>query len=98
MYVVVPVWLAAGFADWLCHRASCMAVHGGYRESLIHVLIFAQIGLPLLAAIFLEVNAGVIPLMIVVFFVHEATALAHVGYAVRHRRIAAQAARTQFCR
>jgi hypothetical protein len=22
MYFVLPLWLVAGFADWLCHRAS----------------------------------------------------------------------------
>ncbi|MGX7871527.1 hypothetical protein ACVDG5_000110 [Mesorhizobium sp. ORM6] len=22
MYFVLPVWLIAGFADWLCHRAT----------------------------------------------------------------------------
>ena len=87
MYVVVPIWLAAGFADWLCHRASHIAVHGGFRESLIHLLMFAEVGVPLLAAIFLEVNAGTILLMIVAFFVHEATALWDVSYAVRHRRV-----------
>ena len=29
MYFVLPVWLAAGFADYLCHRASNIATTSG---------------------------------------------------------------------
>ena len=87
MYFVLPVWLAAGFADWLCHRATHIESTTGAKESLIHLLMFAEVGLPLLAAIFLEINAGIILLMIVAFFAHEATALWDVSYAVGRRRV-----------
>lgn len=87
LYLVVPLWLAAGFADWLCHRASSIATTAGPKESLIHLLMFAQMGVPMLAAIFLEINAGIIALMIVAFALHEATALWDVHYAVRHREV-----------
>jgi hypothetical protein len=49
--------------------------------------MFAEIGLPLLAAIFLEINAGIIALMIAAFFIHEATALWDVSYAVTARNV-----------
>ncbi len=87
MYFVLPVWLAAGFADWLCHRATRIESTTGAKESVIHLLMFAEVGLPLLAAIFLEINAGIILLMIVAFFVHEATALWDVSYAVSGRKV-----------
>jgi hypothetical protein len=29
MYFVLPVWLAAGFADYLCHRATCIETTSG---------------------------------------------------------------------
>jgi hypothetical protein len=87
LYFVLPVWLAAGFADWLCHRASNIATTTGPKESLIHLLMFAEVGLPLLAALFLEINAGVIALMIVCFFIHEATALWDVSYATSARTV-----------
>ena len=51
MYFVLPVWLLAGFADWLCHRASHIETTTGAKESLIHLLMFAEVGGPLLAAI-----------------------------------------------
>jgi len=87
MYFVVPVWLVAGFADWLCHRASHIATTAGPRESLIHLLMFAEVGIPLLGAIFFDVNALVILVMIVAFFAHEATALWDVTYASGHREV-----------
>lgn len=87
MYFVLPVWLAAGFADWLCHRATHIESTTGAKESVIHLLMFAEVGLPLLAAIFLEINAGIILLMIVAFFAHEATALWDVSYAVGGRNV-----------
>lgn len=87
MYFVLPVWLAAGFADWLCHRATHIESTTGAKESVIHLLMFAEVGVPLLAAIFFEINAGIILLMIVAFFVHEATALWDVSYAVGGRKV-----------
>ena len=87
MYFILPLWLAAGFADWLCHRATHIESTTGAKESVIHLLMFAEVGLPLLAAIFLEINAGIILFMIVAFFVHEATALWDVSYAVSGRNV-----------
>ncbi|TPL46496.1 diguanylate cyclase [Mesorhizobium sp. B2-4-6] len=87
MYFVLPVWLIAGFADWLCHRATHIESTTGAKESLIHLLMFAEVGIPLLAAMFLEVNALVIAVMIVTFFLHEATALWDVRYATTARTV-----------
>jgi hypothetical protein len=83
----VPVWLLAGFSDWLCHRATDIEGTTGAKESLIHLLMFAEIGLPLLAALFLEINALIIGFMIVMFLLHEATALWDVSYAESARRV-----------
>jgi hypothetical protein len=87
MYFVLPVWLLAGFADWLCHRASQIETTTGPKESLIHLLMFAEVGVPLLAAMFLEVNALIIAAMIVSYFIHEATALWDVSYATTARTV-----------
>ncbi|TPM56915.1 diguanylate cyclase [Mesorhizobium sp. B2-2-4] len=87
MYFLLPIWLAAGFADWLCHRASHIESTTGAKESLIHLLMFAEVGIPLLAAMFLDVNALIILIMIVTFFVHEATAMWDVSYATTARTV-----------
>lgn len=87
LYFVLPVWLIAGFADWLCHRATHIETTTGVKESWIHILMFVEMGTPLLAALFLDVNALVIAVMIVLFFCHEATALWDVSYAVTARKV-----------
>jgi ABC-type proline/glycine betaine transport system permease subunit len=87
MYFVLPLWLAAGFADWLCHRASSIETTSGPKESLLHLLLFAEMGVPILAALFLEINALIIAVMIVCFVLHEATSLWDVSYASKLREI-----------
>jgi len=87
MYFILPLWLAAGFADYLCHRATDIEHTGGAKESLLHLLQFSEMGVPILAAMFLEINALVILVMIVAFILHEATAMWDVSYAVKVREV-----------
>jgi len=82
-YFVLPVWAAAGFADYLCHRAANIENTSGPKESLLHLLQFAEMAVPTLAAIFLEINALIIFIMIVCLILHEATAIWDVSYAYR---------------
>jgi hypothetical protein len=87
MYFVVPLWIMAGVADYLCHRATRISTTSGAKESLIHLLMFLEVGPPLLAAIFLDVNASVIAFMVAMFLLHEATAYWDVSYAAARRRV-----------
>lgn len=87
MYFLLPLWIAVGFGDWLCHRRTDIEHTAGPKESFIHLLMLAEVGLPLLAALFLEVNALIIGLMVVAFLIHEATALWDVNYAVSQREV-----------
>jgi hypothetical protein len=87
LYFVLPLWLAAGFADYLCHRASRIQLTTGYKESLLHLLMFSEIAVPLLAAIFFEINAFVIAVMIVGFITHQLTALWDVAFASDKRQV-----------
>jgi hypothetical protein len=57
MYFVLPVWLAAGFADYLCHRATSIELTSGWKETLLHLLQLVEMAIPTLAAIFLDINA-----------------------------------------
>src|SRR4051812_24630463 len=60
MYFVMPLWLLAGFADYLCHRAAHIESTSGPKESVLHLLLLAEMGVPVLAALFFEINAFVI--------------------------------------
>jgi hypothetical protein len=87
MYFVLPLWLLAGFADYLCHRASRISTTAGPKESLIHLIMLTEMAVPVTAAMALEVNALVILVMICLWAVHEATAVWDVFYAYSKREI-----------
>lgn len=87
MYFVLPLWLAAGFADYLCHRASRIEATSGPKESALHLLQFAEMAIPTLAAIFLDINALIILTGIVCLVLHEATAIWDVRYAYDRREV-----------
>ena len=87
MYVIVPVWLLAGLADYFCHRASHIERTSGVAESLLHLLQFGEVGVPLLAALFLEINAAVLLIMLAGLALHQATAMWDVRYANATRRV-----------
>jgi hypothetical protein len=87
--VVFPLWLAAGVADWACHRASHIATTSGLRENLLHLLMVAQVGAILLAIALLEVNAGVLLLVAALFAFHEATVWWDLRVSLPVRRVGA---------
>jgi hypothetical protein len=86
--LLMPLWLAAGFADWLCHRRSGISATSGAKESLLHLLMLVEIGIPILAGLFLDINALVLAIMIVGLVTHEATAFWDTAYASTRRIIA----------
>jgi hypothetical protein len=87
LYFILPLWLLSGFADYLCHRASRIELTSGYKESLLHLLMLTEVAIPLLAAIFFEINALIIAIMIVGFVLHQLTALWDTTFASRRRPI-----------
>ena len=87
MYFVLPLWLAAGFADYLCHRATHIEKTSGWKESVLHIAQFAEMAVPVLAALFLEITSGVILVMMAFLILHEATAIWDVRYASARREV-----------
>jgi hypothetical protein len=49
--------------------------------------MMTEVGIPVVLGLFLEINALVILLMIIAFFIHEGTALWDVSYAVTRRDV-----------
>jgi hypothetical protein len=87
MKVVMPVWLAAGIADWACHRATGIEKTTGPKESLMHLAMLNEAAIPVIAGMFLEITSPVLALMIVSALLHDATALWDVQYAVTGREV-----------
>ena len=81
LYLLVPSWLIFGLADWQCHRRARIERNAGVRESLLHIAQFAAVGVPLLAVLFLQVNAAIMLLMLAALVAHQAIATIDVRYA-----------------
>lgn len=88
LYFVLPLWVFAGFADYLCHRKAEIEHTAGPKESVIHLLAFAVVGLPVLSGLFLEINAAVLLFMLAGFVLHEFITYWDVAYANSTREVA----------
>jgi hypothetical protein len=87
LYVVYPLWVASGLADWYCHRATRIAETSGLRENLLHLLLFAQLGTAVLAMALLEINAAVLLLVAALVAAHELTVWADLRWSVPRREV-----------
>lgn len=87
MYLVFPVWVMAGFADWTCHLRTGIARTSGLKENLLHWLMTVQIGLALLAVALLEIDAAVLLLVLLLFVTHELTVYWDLHYSTLRRDV-----------
>ena len=87
MYLVFPLWVAAGFADWACHRRTGIAYTSGLKENLLHLLMAAQIGSGLAAVALLEINAAVLLLVLLLFITHQLTVYWDLHYSTMLRDV-----------
>jgi hypothetical protein len=87
MYVVFPLWVAAGFADWACHRRTGIALTSGLKENLLHLLMYVEIGVGMTAVALLEIDAAVLLLVFAVFLVHQLTVYWDLHYSTLLRDV-----------
>lgn len=87
IYGLVPLWILAGLGDWWCHRRTAIERNAGLRESAMHSAMMIEVGIPVLMALFLEINAMVFAAMLAGAAVHAVTAWIDVAYATNHRTI-----------
>jgi hypothetical protein len=83
----VPLWTVAGAMDWYWHRNTDIEHTAGMRESVLHFGMFNEAGVPLLMALFLEINAAVFATMLAAIAVHELNAFIDVRYALNRREV-----------
>ena len=88
VFVILPLWMAAGLADYLCHRATSIQTTSGTRELILHLVQFALVGIPISLALFLETNAGYFALAILFILLHHAVAAVDLVYANPRRHVA----------
>jgi hypothetical protein len=90
MYLIVPGWALAGALDWVWHKQTKIETTSGPKESMMHLLMMAEAGIPVLAGLFLEVNPGLLALMSAGMIAHQATVMWDVAYTVSRRKIPAR--------
>ena len=88
-YGVVPVWLAAGFLDYVWHRRTRIESTSGIQESLMHTLMMFEAAPAVLSPLLLEVNAGVLTEMAFFAVAHELTVLWDLWFTSPRRTIPA---------
>jgi hypothetical protein len=87
MTVVMPLWIASGGIDYWLHRRSRIESTSGTYESVLHASGISMSALPVLAGLFLEVNAGVLLAMIVGYAAHAGMTIWDVEYASSKRDV-----------
>jgi len=85
--VVFPLWIAAGLADWACHRATRIESTSGLTENLLHWVLLAQAGVAVLAMALLHINAAVLLIVLAAFMLHELTVWLELRYTVPRREV-----------
>lgn len=87
LFVVLPIWLLAGFSDWLCHRAARIELTTGAKETLIHLLMLGEAAIPVLLAVFFEITGLVLLVTFGAWLLHEVTSFWDVSYAAERRTV-----------
>lgn len=85
--VVFPVWLLAGAADYAWHARTDIEHTSGRHESALHLLQLAEIGVPMLAFLFLETNALTLALLLAGVVAHTISAWRDLRYTAHRREI-----------
>jgi hypothetical protein len=85
--LVLPLWQLAGFADWWCHRATAIERTAGVTESWLHLLLMAQVGVPVVLALVLQPNAFLLAVGVACWLVHALTTWLELRYVVSRRNV-----------
>lgn len=73
VYGVLPAWLLAGFADYLCHRAVRIEIWNGPSESILHWIMLAEVGVPLMLVLLFRNDALLFLIAAGCYVSHEIT-------------------------
>ena len=76
-----------GLADYFCHRATDIEHTSGTPESIMHLVQFGLVGAPLIAGMFLTVDAGLLLFMAILAALHHGVAFVDVSYANKTRKV-----------
>ncbi len=87
MYVVLPIWLLAGVADWTAHRRTHIEQNSGTFESALHIALLAEMAIPIVAALLMRLNAAFFLISIIALVIHQITIYIDLKYSYTRREI-----------
>ncbi|MGW2425147.1 diguanylate cyclase [Streptomyces sp. NPDC001709] len=82
LYGLLPGWFVPGLADWVMHRHTRIEDTAGTKESLLHALMMAEVGLPIALTLRYRINPRLLSVLLGAAAVHETTAWWDVRTAV----------------
>jgi len=85
LYFVLPIWVVTGAADALCHKIARIERNTGPVESVIHLIMGAEVGAAVLVALCLELTGAVLLFLLAMWVVHEVTSYLDLSYASSRR-------------
>ena len=88
-YVLLPIWILAGFADYVCHRVTDIEHANGAKESIAHWVMLGEIGIPLIAAVFLRIDALLLIFFTLCIVAHLFTTHLDLQIAIQTRKVTA---------
>ena len=86
-YLIVPAWSLVGALDWLWHRQTKIETTSGPKESMMHLLMMVEAGVPVFAGLFLETNAALLAMLTAGVLLHQVTVMWDVSYTASRRKI-----------
>ncbi|MBM4291112.1 MAG: diguanylate cyclase [Deltaproteobacteria bacterium] len=87
LYGLLPLWVLAGFVDYVCHWRTKIHENSGGWESLMHLCMGGQVALPMWLALTCKINVLILLLCFIVLITHEVVAHYDVLYARTARHI-----------
>ena len=87
IWLIYPLWLLAGFFDYLFHRRTRIEHTSGPTESWLHLAQFVSLAIPLFLLTFFEVTSLVIWLVAAAVLLHTVLSVADVSYTDGRRYI-----------
>jgi hypothetical protein len=87
LYFAFPLWLLAGFIDYLCHRATDIEHTSGVRESRLHVVQYVQILAAAAFTVLFKINLLVVAIVIAIVAAHTFTGARDVFQTAQRRYI-----------
>lgn len=85
----LPLWILAGFGDWMCHRRTRIERLSGAPESAMHVGLYVLMVVPVVGGLYLEVDALVLAIMAACVAAHTVLAWVDTAYTRPRREITA---------